>query len=83
MQQQSVQMMRRVCTLARSFRMPERLHITTHPHVSPTEYVRLGAMAAIPEAGLDALIDDFHAQHADHSFPVSLLDPMERVGRWP
>jgi hypothetical protein len=83
LQRQSKQMLHRVCILAKSFRMPERLPIATHPHVSPTEYVRMAALATVPEADIDALIDDFHAQHADHPFPAALLDPLGRVGRWP
>jgi hypothetical protein len=83
LQQQSLLLLHRVCTLARNFRMPERLTIATHPHVSPDEYVKMAALATILEAEIDGLVSDFHARYADHMFPAAIFDPLGRVGRWP
>jgi hypothetical protein len=82
-QQQSTHMLHRVCTLARSFRMPQRLCIATHPHASPDEYAKMAALATMPEADIDACVNAFHARHADHPYPAALFDPLGRVGRWP
>jgi hypothetical protein len=43
----------------------------------------MAALATVPDADLDALIDDFRASYPDHPYPAALFDPAGRMGRWP
>jgi hypothetical protein len=79
----SLETLRRLFAVSRSFRMPRRLHITTHPHVNPTEYVRMAALAGTSDADVDAFLADFHARHSDHPYAAALFDPLGRHERWP
>jgi hypothetical protein len=79
----SLETLRRVFGLARSFRLPRRLHISTHPRVDPSEYAVMAALAGAPAIDVEACVADFHTRHAGHVFPAALLDPAGRMGRWP
>jgi hypothetical protein len=81
--QQSLLLLRRVCVLARSFRMPQRLSMATHGHVVPSEYAIMARIADTPAAEMETRIRGFHDLYPGHPYPIELLDPLRRRGRWP
>jgi hypothetical protein len=82
-QARSREALRRVFAVSKSFRMPPRLNVATHPHVRPAEYATLAALAGTPDAEIEACLIDFHARHAQNPYPAALLDPAGRTGPWP
>jgi hypothetical protein len=77
----SIAVMRRVFAVSRSFRMPPRLNVATHPHVDPAEYGTMAALASATDADIDACVTAYHAKHAGHPYPAALFDPAGRTGQ--
>jgi hypothetical protein len=67
--------MRRVFTLAKSFRKPAWFDAATPPRVNVPEYVQMLVMSEASDAEADAFVTTFHHQHRDHPYPVRLYDP--------
>jgi hypothetical protein len=78
----SLEAMRRLFTLSKSFR-PPRFDLAAHPRVCGAEYAALAIMADASDADAQLYLKWFHVYFRRHPYPAALLDPLHRLERWP